>query len=96
MARSAPVPFEQRLTLTIEDAAHYLSLTRAQVQFMITHGQIPHVKLGRRVLVPTTELIEYVRTNTTRNQPPPRRTTTSKPTRAGVPDPPPSSSGWTR
>ena len=86
MATSEPLPFEQRLTLTIEDAAHYLSLTRAQVQFMITHGQIPHVKLGRRVLIPTAELIEYVRANTTRNQPPTRRTTASRPTRPAEPD----------
>ena len=40
-----------RLTLTVEEAAHLLGISRALAYDMVTRGDLPHVRLGRRILV---------------------------------------------
>lgn len=41
-----------RLTLTVEEAAAVLGISRASAYEAVHHGQIPCIRIGRRILVP--------------------------------------------
>lgn len=41
-----------RLTLTVEEAAVTLGISRASAYEAVHHGQIPCIRIGRRILVP--------------------------------------------
>jgi excisionase family DNA binding protein len=43
---------DTRLTLTVDEAARALGISRAFAYEAIKRGEIPHVRIGRRVLVP--------------------------------------------
>lgn len=45
-----------RLTMSAEEVAAMLGLSRAKVYEAIQTGQLPSVRIGRRVLVPTRRL----------------------------------------
>jgi len=45
-----------RLTLTVEEAAALLGISRAFAYDAVKRNQIPHIKIGRRVLVPKAAL----------------------------------------
>jgi excisionase family DNA binding protein len=42
----------ERLTLTVEEAASLLGISRNLAYELVAEGQIPSIRLGRRVLVP--------------------------------------------
>ncbi len=45
-----------RPTLTVEDAAALLGVSRATAYAAVKSGEIPSIRVGRRVLVPTAAL----------------------------------------
>ena len=54
---SGAVPASQeRLTLTVEEAAAALGISRAFAYESVRRGDIPHIKIGRRILVPKAKL----------------------------------------
>ena len=58
-AMQVPVPGEaeeKRLTLTVEDAAELLGLSRAFAYESVRRGEIPSIRIGRRILVPKAAL----------------------------------------
>jgi len=46
----------ERLTLTVEEAAERLGISRAFAYEAVRRGEIPHIKIGRRILVPKVAL----------------------------------------
>ena len=42
----------ERLTLTVQEAAEMLGLSRNSAYQGIATGEIPHVKVGKRILIP--------------------------------------------
>lgn len=48
---------ERRLTMTVEQAAEILGISRTSAYLCATRGEIPTRRLGRRVLVLTTPLM---------------------------------------
>lgn len=58
-AMRVPVPGdveEKRLTLTVEEAAEILGLSRAFAYEAVRRGEIPSIRIGRRILVPRAAL----------------------------------------
>lgn len=49
-------PPPQRLTLTVEEAAATLGVSRASAYEAVRRGQIPHIRIGNRILVPRSKL----------------------------------------
>ena len=47
---------EERLTLTVEEAAEALGISRPTAYEAIQTGEIPHIRIGRRILVPRAAL----------------------------------------
>jgi len=47
---------QERLTLTVEEAAMALGISRALAYESVRRGEIPHIKIGRRILVPRAAL----------------------------------------
>ena len=41
-----------RLTLTVEEAAQLLGISRALGYELVARGELPSIRLGRRILVP--------------------------------------------
>ncbi len=46
----------QRLTLSIEEAANVLGISRALAYELVRRGELPSLRLGRRVVVPRRSL----------------------------------------
>ena len=49
-----------RLTLTVEEAAQLLGISRAIAYEAVRRGEIPSIKIGRRILVPKAALHKLV------------------------------------
>ena len=49
-----------RLTMSVTQAANWLGISRAFAYELVARGEIPSIRLGRRVLVPTKRLFEFV------------------------------------
>ncbi len=47
----------ERLTLTVEEAARALGVSRAHAYELAARGEIPTLRLGRRILVPREALV---------------------------------------
>lgn len=47
---------QERLTLSVEEAAAALGISRAFAYESVRRGDIPHIKIGRRLLVPRAAL----------------------------------------
>ena len=45
-------PGEDRLVWTVEEAARMLGISRAHAYELVARGELPHVRLGRRVVIP--------------------------------------------
>jgi excisionase family DNA binding protein len=45
-----------RLTVTVSEAAEMLGISRALAYEAVRRGDIPHIRIGRRVVVPTVAL----------------------------------------
>lgn len=52
---TAPAGVE-RLTLTVEEAATMLGISRAFAYEAVNRGEIPSIRIGRRILVPRSAL----------------------------------------
>ncbi len=55
-ARDTAQYSEKRLTLTVEEAARTLGISRTLAYEAVRRGEIPHVRIGRRVLIPISQL----------------------------------------
>ena len=51
----------ERLTLTVEETAHLLGVSRGLAYEMVRSGRLPVIHLGRRLLVPKHGLQEILR-----------------------------------
>jgi len=51
---------QERLTLSIEEAAAVLGISRALAYELVRTGALPRLRLGRRVVVPRKALLELV------------------------------------
>ena len=49
-------PGAERLTVTVEEAAQTLGISRALAYEAVRRGEIPHIRIGKRILVPRTAL----------------------------------------
>lgn len=45
-------PDEERLVWTVEEAGRLLGISRAHAYELVARGDLPHLRLGRRVVVP--------------------------------------------
>lgn len=52
------------ILLTPIDVARYLKLSKSKVYYLIQRRQIPHIKIGRNVMVKQSDLGEWLRRNT--------------------------------
>ena len=43
---------EERLVWTVEEAARLLGISRAHAYELVARGELPHLRLGRRLVVP--------------------------------------------
>ena len=50
----------ERATLTVSEAAKILGISRNSAYQGILTGEIPHIKIGRRVLVPKIALMKFL------------------------------------
>ena len=55
-----PDELRSRLTITVDEAAAALGLGRTATYDAVRRGEIPSVRLGRRVLIPTGPLLEML------------------------------------
>jgi excisionase family DNA binding protein len=55
-ASGAAPTSQERLTLTVEEAANALGISRAFAYESVRRGDIPHIRIGRRLLVPRAAL----------------------------------------
>lgn len=56
LASGAIAPVGDRLTLTVEEAATLLGISRAFAYEAVGRGEIPSIRIGRRILVPKAAL----------------------------------------
>jgi excisionase family DNA binding protein len=56
----AVAPVEDRLTLTVEEAATLLGISRAFAYEAVNRGEIPSIRIGRRILVPKAALQRFI------------------------------------
>jgi len=49
-----------RLTMTVTEAAAVLGISRALAYELVARGEIPAIRLGRRIVAPTKRLEEFV------------------------------------
>lgn len=49
-----------RLTLTVEEAVDVLGISRSLGYELARQGKIPILRLGRRIVVPTAQLTEFI------------------------------------
>lgn len=54
------LPNDDRLTVSIEEAAKLLGVSRATAYAAATSGHIPVVRVGRRLLVPKARLMALI------------------------------------
>lgn len=47
---------QERLTMTVDEAAAALGISRAHAFNSVTRNQIPHIRIGRRILIPRAAL----------------------------------------
>jgi excisionase family DNA binding protein len=45
-------PDEERLVWTVEEAGRLLGISRAHAYELVARGDLPHLRLGRRVVIP--------------------------------------------
>lgn len=51
---------QERMTLSVEEAAGVLGISRALAYELVRRGELPRLRLGRRVVVPRRALEELV------------------------------------
>jgi excisionase family DNA binding protein len=48
-------------TMSVDAAARYLGISRSHAYDLVRAGEIPHLKLGRRIVIPRRELDAMIR-----------------------------------
>jgi len=51
---------EQRLTLSVNEVAHLLGLSRGATYEAVRTGQIPSIRIGRRIIIPRIALTKLL------------------------------------
>lgn len=51
---------DERLTLTVEEAARLLGISRNSAFRAVQRGQLPSVRIGRRILIPRERLAALI------------------------------------
>ncbi|WP_074739889.1 helix-turn-helix domain-containing protein [Ruminococcus sp. YRD2003] len=54
-----------KLCLTVSEAAIQLNISRSKLYQLLRDGDIPHMKVGRKILIPSAELREWLHTQST-------------------------------
>jgi excisionase family DNA binding protein len=54
---------DERLTISVEDAARLLGISRGLAYEAARRGELPVIRLGRRLLVPRSQLLQLVETS---------------------------------
>jgi len=62
LASGAGTARQERLTLTVDEAAIALGISRAFAYESVRRGDIPHIKIGRRLLIPKAQLEQLLST----------------------------------
>ncbi len=57
-------PIGTKRTLTVDEAAAYLGVGRSKFYELVRTKQVPSVRIGRRILIPTRELESFLRRTT--------------------------------
>jgi excisionase family DNA binding protein len=60
---SGAVPADRPLLLSVNAAAKVLGVSRTSLYQMMTAGEIEHVRIGRRVLVARSALVQFIEVN---------------------------------
>lgn len=47
---------QRRLALSVPDAATLLGISRAHAYELVARGELPHLRLGRRIVIPRVAL----------------------------------------
>lgn len=50
-------PLEERLTITVDEAAELLGVSRSTAYSLVRQGELPSLRLGRRIVVPVRRLL---------------------------------------
>ena len=58
------MPDEERMTLSIEEAAMRLGISRALAYELVRRGELPRLRLGRRIVIPRKALEAFVEAST--------------------------------
>jgi excisionase family DNA binding protein len=53
-------PDEARLVWTVEEAGRLLGISRAHAYELVARGELPHLRLGRRVVIPKHAITELL------------------------------------
>jgi len=59
-ASGAVAPVENRLVFTVEEAAQLLGISRSFAYEAVQRGEIPSMRIGRRILVPKAALKRFI------------------------------------
>lgn len=59
-ATGAVAPVEDRLVFTVEEAAQLLGISRSFAYEAVQRGDIPSMRIGRRILVPKAALVRFL------------------------------------
>ena len=51
---------EPKLTFTVEEAAGLLGISRGLAYQLVQRGQLPHLRLGHRIVIPRRALEEFL------------------------------------
>lgn len=51
---------QDRFTMSVEEAAEALGISRALAYELVRRGDLPHLRLGRRVVVPRKALERFI------------------------------------
>jgi excisionase family DNA binding protein len=68
-AAGAVAPVENRLVFTVEEAAGLLGISRSFAYEAVQRGEIPSMRIGRRILVPKAALERFLASSTPTEQP---------------------------
>lgn len=64
IAEASLVSRDLPLLLDVSEAAHMMSLSRAKVSDMASHGEIPSIRIGRSVRIPRDPLVAWIEKHT--------------------------------
>ena len=60
VAPGAVAPMEDRLVFTVEEAAELLGISRSFAYEAVQRGEIPSMRIGKRILVPKAALVRFL------------------------------------